>query len=100
VTVIADDLMDCDDSEIASKFRTMMTEGQTFEKPNQFREKFYDIVIGRARILFEKVAGRATSPCPGFSNPGQDQFSGDKSHQIVNVGLNKPLPVVDLVRSC
>ena len=41
-----------DDAELPSRFRTRMTEGQTFQKPNSFRKAFYREVIQNANKKF------------------------------------------------
>ena len=45
---------------LASKFRKLMTDGQTFQRSNQYREAFYKEVIG-------KVADVSSRPVDNFS---------------------------------
>ena len=49
---IREDFGDVDDAELASRFRTRMTEGQTFQNPNSFRKTFYREVIQNANKKF------------------------------------------------
>jgi hypothetical protein len=49
---IREEFGDTDDAELPSRFRTRMTEGQTFQKPNSFRKAFYHEVIQSANKKF------------------------------------------------
>ena len=51
-TTIREEFGDVDDAELPSRFRTRMTEGQTFQNPNSFRKAFYREVIQNANKIF------------------------------------------------
>ena len=55
---------DVDDAELPLRFRTRMTEGQTFQKPNSFRKAFYHEVIQNANKQF--VAAQKILPVNFF----------------------------------
>src|SRR5258707_11856043 len=61
---IREEFGDADDAELPSQFRTGMTEGQTFQKPNSFRKAFYREVIQNAIKKF--VAAQALLPVQLF----------------------------------
>jgi hypothetical protein len=46
---IREEFGNVDDAELPSRFRTRMTEGQTFQNPNSFRKTFYGEVIKNAK---------------------------------------------------
>ncbi len=57
---IREEFGDVDDAELPSRFRTRMTEGQTFQNPNPFQKAFYREVIQNANKKF--VAGQVLLP--------------------------------------
>lgn len=42
--------------EVSAKFRRLMTKGQSFKIPNEYRMKFYDAVVEEAEGLIRKAS--------------------------------------------
>jgi hypothetical protein len=61
-TTIREEFEDVDDAELPSRFRTRMTEGQTFQNHNSFRKAFYREVIQNSNKKF--VAAQVLLPVP------------------------------------